>query len=125
MQYHYLEKPQWHHLYTLLVTPKGNNVKHKDYTGHLLGIISSIRSVKYCFLVAESENTDHYHGIIATKQACKFSKLTRKSNPYVAKISSFYSNLKTFDFFTYMVKHNPTSYYKYEETKPAFIQLDY
>ncbi len=121
--FNYLEKPHWHILHTVLITPKGKNKTHDSYKDQLLKDITSIKSVKYCFLVPESDNTDHYHGIIATKRPCKFTPLTKKTNTYTFKYSPLYHTHKQFDFFTYITKHNPANYLKYEERNSSFQQL--
>ncbi len=66
------------HTYHVTITPVGKNKSHRTLIQEFLPAIKIYKSVQSVFLIAEVENTNHFHGIVYTKDKCDFSKLYTK-----------------------------------------------
>ncbi len=90
--------------YCITVTPKGKDKSHATLLDEFNSSISLYKCVHDVFLIAESDNTKHFHGIVITKDKCMFKKLYSNKN--------FHFHIKELiplnDWCTYMVKHLPT-----------------
>ncbi len=104
---------RYHTVYTLItLTPRGKSKKHEDILKPFLTIAKSYKSIVDVFLIAETEQTEHFHGVIVSKSQSKFSKFYNKKNPF-----QFYISKETpiGTFIKYIVKHNPNTVYTLNE----------
>ncbi len=98
--------------YNVTITPKGKNKTHDTLLLEVRQAINGYKVVLDVFLIAESDNTNHYHGVIVCKDSCQFLKLFSKKN-------AFHFNIKTMplnDWCTYCVKRDPTKVFLKKET---------
>ncbi len=73
--------------YQINITPRGKGQTHKTLYKSFIPEINRYKCVKDVFLIAEFENTEHFHGYVYTKDKCKFKNLFKKSHPFDFKIS--------------------------------------
>ncbi len=64
--------------YCVTITPKGNDMTHTELSAYFLEELMKYKQIKNYFLVYESENTNHMHGIIRTSQEYSFKRLYNK-----------------------------------------------
>ncbi len=75
------------HTYHVTITPRGKNVSHFDLYRDFMKEIMKYKLVKNVFLIAEFETTNHFHGIIYTKDECEFRSLFNKTQKFQFDIS--------------------------------------
>ncbi len=73
--------------YQVTVTPKGKGQNHHTLYRNFNIELSKYKCVKDVFLIAEFENTCHFHGYVYTKDKCGFLNLYNKKHPFNFKIS--------------------------------------
>ncbi len=93
--------------YHVTVTPKGKKVSHLDLYNRFTKEIIKYKCVKEVFLIAEFENTNHFHGIIYTKDKCKFLNLYSKKHTFQFDLSP----LTLQEWIQYMLKRKPSEFY--------------
>lgn len=96
--------------YNVTITPKGEHKTHEILLKEIVAAVGRYRCVLDVFLIAESQNTNHFHGVFVCKDTCKFLRLYNKKNPFHFHIKT---NLSLNDWCRYCVKHNPTSLWVY------------
>ncbi len=93
--------------YHVTVTPRGKNVSHYDLYQRFMPEINKYKCVKDVFLIAEFENTNHFHGIIYTKDKCKFLNMWKKTQLFQFDLS----DLSLTEWIQYMLKRSPSEFY--------------
>ncbi len=93
--------------YQVTLTPKGKNQSHKTLYKSFLSEITKYKCFKEVFLIAEFENTNHFHGYIYTKDKCQFLNLYRKKHPFDFKLS----HREDIEWLHYITKHSTTRYH--------------
>ncbi len=93
--------------YQVNITPKGKGQTHKTLYKSFYIELSKYKCFKEVFLIAEFENTCHFHGYIYTKDRCKFLNLFKKHHPFNFKIS----NREDIEWLHYITKHSTTRYH--------------
>ncbi len=88
--------------------PKGKNKSHDTLLREILESVKSYSSILDVFLIAESEQTNHFHGIIITKDKCKFSRFFNKKSKFSFHIKY---GIPLYDWCYYIVKHTPDKLY--------------
>ncbi len=92
--------------YQVTITPKGKNRTHKSLFEEFKRELSKYKCVKDVFLIAEFENTCHFHGYIYTKDNCKFLNLYNKKHGFNFKIS----HREEIWWYNYILKHSNKQY---------------
>ncbi len=69
-------------IYCVTVTPIGKNKTHQELYNSFMEDIYKYKQVRETFFVWESENTNHMHGIIKSKQEYAFRTLFKKGGAY-------------------------------------------
>lgn len=100
------------------ITPKGKNRSHKYILDPFIATCHTYKSIYDVFLVPESENTNHFHGILVTKSKCKFAKFFNKKQPYTFYITPL---VPIGTWCNYMTKSNPTSLYTLSKPELDFF----
>ncbi len=90
----------------ITITPKGEHKSHDDILQPFLNHARKYKAILDVFLIAESSNTNHFHGVLVTKTKCKFSKFYNKKNPYTFYISD---HMPITVWSSYMTKSNPNT----------------
>lgn len=73
--------------YQVTITPIGNNVTHRVLFDSFMREVGKYKCVKEVFLIAESINTNHFHGYVFTKDHCKFKNLFNKKHSFNFRLS--------------------------------------
>ncbi len=100
------------HLYTITLVPKGKRKSHDELLAEFHEQISKLKCVISYWLIKETTNTNHFHGVIQTKSPCKFFMFKSKNCIVKAYIDE-YKPLFNHKWVNYCTKHNPISYYKW------------
>ncbi len=100
----YKDHKNWLHIYTINITPKGNNKTHEDTLEILLDRAKKCKSIKSIYLIRENQITNHFHGIVITSQQTKLYKLNSIKNYHIQL--SPYNNIND-EWIKYIMKHNP------------------
>lgn len=95
------------HTYHVTVTPRGKNQTHISLYRAFMPEIERYKCVKDVFLIAEFENTEHFHGIIYTKDKCQFLNLYAKRHMFQFDLSP----LTLQEWIDYMLKRKPSEFY--------------
>ncbi len=106
--------------YCVTVTPVGKNRSHKDTLQAFIDETKKYKVIIDVFLIAERENTNHFHGVIVCKDTCQFKRLYSKNQQFNFRIS----NQNLGDWCSYCVKHNPNKVYTpygVERFEPIFL----
>ncbi len=93
--------------YNVTVTPKGKKISHLELYKSFMTEILKYKCVKDVFLIAEFDNTNHFHGIIYTKDKCKFLNMYSKKHAFQFHLST----LTLQEWIGYMLKRNPSEFY--------------
>ncbi len=93
--------------YHVTVTPKGKKISHLELYRRFMPEITKYKCVKDVFLIAEFDNTCHFHGIIYTKDKCKFLNMYSKKHTFQFDLST----LTLQEWISYMLKRNPREFY--------------
>ncbi len=93
--------------YHVTVTPRGKNQTHLTLYEAFMKEICRYKCVKDVFLIAEFETTKHFHGIIYTKDKCKFLNMYAKRHAFQFDLSP----LTLQEWIGYMLKRNPSEFY--------------
>jgi len=101
-----LRKQKYCFSYQVTITPKGKGQTHHTLYRSFSTELSKYKCVKNVFLIAEFENTNHFHGYVYTKDRCKFLNLFNKKHPFQFKIS----NREELVWMKYILKHNNKQY---------------
>ncbi len=99
-------KTKWNLMYQVTITPKGKGQTHATLHKSFCQELNKYRCVKNVFLIAEFENTNHFHGYVYTKDKCKFRRLYNKKHPFNFKIS----NREQLDWIHYIMGYNQKQY---------------
>ncbi len=94
-------------IYKVTITPRGKGVSHQELYQSFKRAIVSYKVVSGVFLIAERDNTNHFHGIITAKDNCKFLKMYSKRNPFGFHLS----DAELYQWIKYMLKTQPTEFY--------------
>ncbi len=113
----YIDRPGWLNIYTINITPRGLNKTHEDTLNILASHARLTKSIKTIILVRETENTNHFHGLLFASQPSKFLRLQSKRN-YDLKLSE-YSNHNA-DWCRYICKHSPITLDVYTKKSQDF-----
>jgi len=70
------------HFYCVTVTPIGKDINHTELYNSFIEEITKYKQVTETFFIYESENTNHMHGIIKTKQKYSFKRLFKKGGAF-------------------------------------------
>lgn len=73
--------------YQVNITPIGKNITHRALYDSFMKEVSKYKCVKAVILIAEFENTNHFHGYVFTKDICKFKNLYNKKHPFNFRLS--------------------------------------
>ena len=119
--FRYRDRPGWLNVYTITITPRGNNKSFEDTLYHLQEHARRSKSIKSIILTRETENTNHFHGFLLTSQASKHLRLYSKRN-YDLKIED-YNNINA-DWCEYICKHRPTSLDVYTKKSQNFNLME-
>ncbi len=71
----------------ITVTPLGKEVDHLELLSNFREKIKRYKCIEEYFLVAEKENTNHFHGVIISKNECSYKALFNKNNKFHFHIS--------------------------------------
>ncbi len=104
------------HLYTITLTPKGKGKTHQELLGEFQEQISKLKCVISYWLIKETDNTNHFHGVIQTKSPCKFFTFKSKKSIVNAYIEE-YKPLFNHKWCNYCAKYNPKTYLYKQATK--------
>jgi len=101
-----LNAKKYHFKYQITVTPKGKGQTHHTLYNAFRKELFKYKCVKDVFLIAEFENTCHFHGYVYTKDKCKFLNLFSKKHPFNFRISE----REELVWMKYILKHNNKQY---------------
>ncbi len=97
--------PKYFHIYTINIIPTGKNKTHMDTLDILKDRIPLCKSIRSLYLVREYHNTNHFHGIVITKNKTKLLKLCSKRN-YHIKVDPYFEDMNN-TWLKYILKTNP------------------
>jgi len=98
------------HQYTVTLTPKGNAKTHAELLNEFQEYIDTLKCVISYWLVAQTENTNHFHGVIQTSTDCKFIKTRSKNCLFKAYIEVHQPHFNK-AWTKYCASKNPKTYY--------------
>ncbi len=93
-------------LHQVTITPKGKNQTHNSLYASFNKELHKYKCVKAVFLIAEFENTNHFHGYVYTKDKCKFLNMFKNTHPFQFHLSK----MPDLDWCKYILKHNSVQY---------------
>ncbi len=102
------------HQYCITITPKGKHVTHENLLKDFHKELLKLKCVISYWLIAEEENTNHFHGLIQTTIPCKFSNLCNKRSSVSVWIEDHQPLFNT-SWVKYCVKSNPKTYFYYNK----------
>ncbi len=108
--------------YCVTFTPKEKNKSHVTLLQEIIVAVKRYKVILDVFLIAESENTNHFHGVIVTKDVCKFSRLFNKNNTFHFHNSG---QIPLNDWCTYINKTLPTQLYVLHREITFFSNVEY
>ncbi len=114
----YNKKPNYLNIYTINIVPKGKLKTHQDTLDILQSRMHLCRSITNLFLIREYEVTNHFHGIVITKNKTKLLKLCSKRN-YRITIEPYYVGHN--EWLYYILKTNPKHIDIYSKVPPYHI----
>ncbi len=94
--------------YCITVTPIGKDITHTELYNSFIEEIFKYKQVRETFFIYESENTNHMHGIVKSKQEYSFIRLFKKGGAFNFHIKNIGLN----QWCEYITK-----------TKPKFVQV--
>ncbi len=68
--------------YCVTVTPIGKNITHTELYNSFMEEIYKYKQVRETFFIYESENTNHMHGIVKSRQEYSFKRLFKKGGAF-------------------------------------------
>ncbi len=101
-----LRQKKYRHSYQVNITPTGNGQTHKTLYRSFNKELMKYKCVKDVFLIAEFENTNHFHGWVYTKDKCQFKNLYNKKHTFNFRIS----HRENIEWDHYILKHNHKQY---------------
>lgn len=97
------------------ITPKGTGVSHEELRTRVSVELFKVKAIDWGIFAPETDNTNHYHGIIHVKNNSKLLKLRRSD-----LISFLDKEGSPEGWIRYCTKHNPRVLYKYKGTSKLF-----
>ncbi len=100
--------------YCATFTPKGKKLTHDQLLPIVREKLSGFRCIESVYIISENEKTNHFHGVIVTKDHCKFQRLFSKKNSFHFHLQG---TIPLNDWCTYITKTNPTKLYTLTTTE--------
>ncbi len=110
---------KYYETYHVTITPRGKGQTHRSLWESFGPAILKYKSVQAVFLIAEVENTNHFHGVIYTKGPLSFKRLYTKKQKFTVHMSRMPLTV----WINYMLKREYTKQFYVEYIAPQKLDI--